>query len=124
MVETPNRATAYKEARAGRVAERPLRRPEKPTDEREDMRLDFNTPLAAAGAGPSDPWSGQMDELGRKIYVAPSGKKYYVGKTAPAKALPEIAGDVYEAIPPMEDWRMPTGDEVVKGATAASSDSY
>lgn len=123
MVDTPNRAVAFKEARAERGNQRPRRSPNN-VDERDNLETSFSTPTNLMGASSKDKWQGETDELGRKIYVAPSGRKYTVGSSAGSRSLPQVARDVYEAIPPMEDWRMPTGEEVASGAKAVAKGAY
>jgi hypothetical protein len=93
-------------------------------DERDNLETTFSTPTNLMGASSRDKWQGETDELGRKIYVAPSGRKYAVGSSAGSRSLPQVARDVYEAIPPMEDWRMPTGQEVASGAKAVAKGAY
>jgi hypothetical protein len=123
MVDTPNRADAFRKARIERGNQRPPRSPNY-VDERDNLETSFSTPTNLLGASSEDTWQGETDELGRKIYVAPSGRKYSVGSSAGSRSLPQVARDVYEAIPPMEDWRMPTGQEVASGAKAVAKGAY
>jgi len=83
--------------------------------DKEDLHKDFNTPLNLLFADTSrDQYVGQ-NELGQRVYKAPSGKTYTVGEVEASPSLPEIAKKVKENIPPVEEWRLPTEEEL-KGA--------
>lgn len=85
-----------------------------------DITWDTNVHLL--GANPEKDRPAGFDELGRQIYQMPTGKKYYLDQVEPPPSLPETAKAAYEAIPPMEDWRLPTGEEfwgAAKGAAKA-----
>lgn len=77
---------------------------------------DFMTPLGLLFADDKKDKLIGRDELGRTIYESGAGKRYFVGDVKPAPSVPEIAKAAYESIPPIEDWRVPTKDEVVSGA--------
>lgn len=86
-------------------------------DEQTKFRSGFDTPMQLVGSDPEkDQWVGK-DELGNDIYKhGVSGKKYTVAPVTEGKGLVEKAGDVYEAIPPMEEWEAPSFDEVMTTA--------
>lgn len=88
-----------------------------------DLYFGLDTNARLVGADPEKDQLVGTDELGRKIYeMRGSKKRYYVGDVEAPTSLPQTAKAAYEAIPPVEDWRLPTGEEFwggIKGAAKA-----
>ena len=82
----------------------------------EELFKSLNTPVALLNADPSKDVSLERDELGNDIYETSEGVRYMVGEVKRPTTIKETAKAVYDAIPPKEEWRAPTGDELVKGA--------
>lgn len=94
--------------------------PDQPPQKPESLSVhtDFRTPARLLSADPqTDPVVGQ-DELGRNIYRSPLGQRYIVDDIPRPDSLSEAAKKAIDAIPPIEDWRLPTKDEMVSGAKA------
>lgn len=73
----------------------------------------FNTPLNLMAADTTRDKVVGQDELGRTIYEAPGGRRYVEGAVQAPPSIPDTAKAAYDAIPPMEDWRLPTTGEAV-----------
>lgn len=84
----------------------------------QELFKSLDTPVALLNADPNKDISLERDELGNDIYETSEGVRYMVGEVKRPTTIKETVKAVYDAIPPKEEWRAPTGDELVSGAKA------
>ena len=76
------------------------------------------------GSGPNDRRSTQVNELGTTTYDTAFGDTYAVDVNPDQRTLRNKVTDAVAAVPPVDQWRAPTGDELVAFSKALTESAW